>query len=160
MTLRTTLKAIAQLNGLYATFMPKPIAGVNGSGMHVHQSLTDKATGKNAFVDTAGDGAYGLSKLALQFVAGQLAHARSFSAVIAPLVNSYKRLVPGYEAPVYISWARMNRSALIRIPRVRPAQPQSTRIELRCPDPSANPYLAFAVMLYACLLYTSPSPRD
>ena len=151
MTLRTTLKAIAQLNGLYATFMPKPIAGVNGSGMHVHQSLTDKATGKNAFVDTAGDGAYGLSKLALQFVAGQLAHARSFSAVIAPLVNSYKRLVPGYEAPVYISWARMNRSALIRIPRVRPAQPQSTRIELRCPDPSANPYLAFAVMLYAGL---------
>ena len=150
-TLRTTLKAIAQLNGLYATFMPKPIAGVNGSGMHVHQSLTDKATGKNAFVDTAGDGAYGLSKLALQFVAGQLAHARSFSAVIAPLVNSYKRLVPGYEAPVYISWARMNRSALIRIPRVRPAQPQSTRIELRCPDPSANPYLAFAVMLYAGL---------
>ena len=131
--------------------MPKPIAGVNGSGMHVHQSLTDKATGKNAFVDTAGDGAYGLSKLALQFVAGQLAHARSFSAVIAPLVNSYKRLVPGYEAPVYISWARMNRSALIRIPRVRPAQPQSTRIELRCPDPSANPYLAFAVMLYAGL---------
>lgn len=148
-TLRITLKAIAQLNGLYATFMPKPIQGINGSGMHVHQSLADKATGKNAFVDP--NGTYGLSQLALSFVAGQLAHARGFSAVIAPLVNSYKRLVPGYEAPVYISWARMNRSALIRIPRVRPAQPQSTRVELRCPDPSANPYLAFAVMLHAGL---------
>lgn len=148
-TLRITLKAIAQLNGLYCTFMPKPIQGINGSGMHVHQSLADKTTGKNAFVDP--NGTYGLSQLALSFVAGQLAHARGFSAVIAPLVNSYKRLVPGYEAPVYISWARMNRSALIRIPRVRPAQPQSTRVELRCPDPSANPYLAFAVMLHAGL---------
>ncbi len=164
-TLRTTLKAIAQLNGLYCTFMPKPIAGINGSGMHVHQSLTDKTTGKNAFVDTTGDGTFGLSKLALQFVAGQLAHARSFSAVIAPLVNSYKRLVPGYEAPVYISWARMNRSALIRIPRVRPLQPQSTRVELRCPDPSANPYLAFTAMLYAGLdgvakNLTPPAPAE
>ncbi|MDW8319415.1 MAG: type I glutamate--ammonia ligase [Anaerolineae bacterium] len=148
-TLRITLKAIAQINGLYCTFMPKPIQGINGSGMHVHQSLMDKRTGKNAFVDP--NGLYGLSQLALSFVAGQLAHARGFSAVIAPLVNSYKRLVPGYEAPVYISWARMNRSALIRVPRVRPAQPQSTRVELRCPDPSANPYLAFAVMLHAGL---------
>lgn len=164
-TLRTTLKAIAQLNGLYCTFMPKPVAGINGSGMHVHQSLTYKDTGKNAFVDTAGDGTYGLSKLAVQYVAGQLAHARGFSAVIAPLVNSYKRLVPGYEAPVYISWARMNRSALIRIPRVRPMQPQSTRVELRCPDPSANPYLAFAVMLHAGLDgvaqgMTPPTPAE
>jgi glutamine synthetase len=164
-TLRTTLKAIAQRNGLYCTFMPKPIAGIAGSGMHVHQSLTDKATGKNAFVDSNGDGVFGLSKLAVQFVAGQLVHARGFSAVIAPLVNSYKRLVPGYEAPVYISWARMNRSALIRIPRVRPLQPQSTRVELRCPDPSSNPYLAFAVMLHAGLDgiaqgMTPPAPAE
>jgi glutamine synthetase len=164
-TLRTTLKAIAQINGLYCTFMPKPIAGINGSGMHVHQSLTDLGTGKNAFVDSNGDGVFGLSKLAVQYVAGQLAHARGFSAVIAPLVNSYKRLVPGYEAPVYISWARMNRSALIRIPRVRPLQPQSTRVELRCPDPSANPYLAFAVMLHAGLDgiaqgMTPPAPAE
>lgn len=148
-TLRTTLKAIAQLNGLYCTFMPKPVAGINGSGMHTHQSLMRTDTGRNAFVD--GDSPYGLSEVALQFVAGQLEHARAFSAVIAPLVNSYKRLVPGYEAPVYVSWARMNRSALIRIPRVRSEQPQSTRVELRCPDPSANPYLAFAAMLYAGL---------
>ena len=145
--------------------MPKPIAGVNGSGMHVHQSLTHKDSGKNAFVDTAGDGTYGLSKLAVQFMAGQLAHAAAMSAVIAPLVNSYKRLVPGYEAPVYISWARMNRSALIRIPRVRPMQPQSTRVELRCPDPSGNPYLAFAVMLHAGLDgvaqgMTPPAPAE
>jgi glutamine synthetase len=164
-TLRTTLKAIAQINGLYCTFMPKPIAGINGSGMHVHQSLTYKDSGKNAFVDTTGDGVFGLSKLAVQYVAGQLAHARSFSAVIAPLVNSYKRLVPGYEAPVYLSWARMNRSALIRIPRVRPLQPQSTRVELRCPDPSSNPYLAFAVMLHAGLDgiaqgMTPPAPAE
>jgi glutamine synthetase len=164
-TLRTALKAVAQLNGLYATFMPKPIAGINGSGMHVHQSLTDKASGENAFVDGDGNGNYGLSQLALQFVAGQLEHARNFSAVIAPLVNSYKRLVPGYEAPVYVSWARMNRSALIRIPRVRPEQPQSTRIELRCPDPSANPYLAFAAMLHAGLdgvarNLTPPAPAE
>jgi len=148
-TLRTTLKAIAQMNGLYCTFMPKPIAGINGSGMHVHQSLVHKDTGKNAFVGNGGP--TGLSKIAQQFVAGQLAHARNFSVLIAPLVNSYKRLVPGYEAPVYVSWARQNRSALIRIPRVRAEQPQSTRIELRCPDPSANPYLAFAAMLHSGL---------
>ncbi|HIQ04114.1 MAG TPA: type I glutamate--ammonia ligase, partial [Anaerolineae bacterium] len=148
-TLRITLKAIAQRNGLYATFMPKPIAGINGSGMHTHQSLVYKDTGKNAFVDTSDE--YGLSTIAKQFIAGQLTHARGFTAVIAPLVNSYKRLVPGYEAPVYISWARINRSALIRIPRTSPGRPESTRIELRCPDPSTNPYLAFAVMLMAGL---------
>jgi glutamine synthetase len=148
-TARTTLKAVAQLNGLHCTFMPKPIAGINGSGMHIHQSLSDLTTRRNAFLDETNP--YGLSKLAHQFIAGQLAHARGFASVIAPLVNSYKRLVPGYEAPVYISWARMNRSALIRIPRVRSEQPESTRIELRCPDPSANPYLAFAVILYAGL---------
>lgn len=144
-TLRVAVKAVAQRNGLYASFMPKPIAGVNGSGMHVHQSLARVADGQNAFVDTASP--FGLSDTALQFLAGQLEHARAFAAVVAPLVNSYKRLVPGFEAPVYVSWARNNRSALIRVPRVSPGRPQSTRVELRCPDPSANPYLAFAVML-------------
>lgn len=147
-TLRLTLKAIAQKNGLYCTFMPKPVAGINGSGMHTHQSLWKD--GKNAFADPADE--YGLSALAKQFIAGQLHHARSFSAVIAPLVNSYKRLVPGYEAPVYLSWARTNRSALIRIPKVSPGRVSTaTRIELRCPDPSSNPYLTFAVILMAGL---------
>lgn len=148
-TLRVVLKAVAQINGLHATFMPKPIAGINGSGMHVHQSLVHKDTGENAFVDTNNE--YGLSEIALQFIAGQLAHSRGLCAVVAPLVNSYKRLVPGYEAPVYISWARINRSALIRVPRVSPGRLQSTRMELRFPDPSCNPYLAFAVMLAAGL---------
>jgi len=149
MTFKYTVKAVARKHNLYATFMPKPIAGINGSGMHTHQSLVYKDTGKNAFVDTSDE--YGLSTIAKQFIAGQLTHARGFTAVIAPLVNSYKRLVPGYEAPVYISWARINRSALIRIPRTSPGRPESTRIELRCPDPSTNPYLAFAVMLMAGL---------
>ncbi|HEY0734939.1 MAG TPA: glutamine synthetase family protein [Herpetosiphonaceae bacterium] len=144
-TFRTTLKAIAQKNGLYATFMPKPIAGINGSGMHVHQSLADIKTGKNAFY---GEGKErGLSDIALSYVAGLLDHAPAMSAVLAPLVNSYKRLVPGYEAPVYISWGQTNRSALVRVPRITKGRTQATRIELRCPDPSANPYLAFAVML-------------
>jgi len=146
-TLRVALKVIAQQNGLYCTFLPKPIQGINGSGMHVHQSLSYAATGKNAFADP-GD-AHGLSKIAKHFIAGQLAHARGMCAVLAPLVNSYKRLVAGYEAPVYISWARINRSALIRVPRA--TQPEATRLELRCPDPSCNPYLAFAVMLAAGL---------
>ncbi len=148
-TLRVAVKAIAQRNGLYATFMPKPIAGINGSGMHTHQSLADIETGENVFYEP--DTEYGLSDVALHFIAGQLAHARGMTAVIAPTVNSYKRLVPGYEAPVYISWARHNRSALIRVPRISPGRPQTTRVELRCPDPSANPYLAFAVMLKAGL---------
>lgn len=148
-TLRIALKAIAQRNGLYCTFMPKPIAGVNGSGMHTHQSLIYKETGKNAFVDA--DDEYGLSTVAKSFIAGQLAHARGMCAVIAPLVNSYKRLVLGYEAPVYLSWARINRSALIRVPQVSPGCLESTRLELRCPDPGCNPYLAFAVMLKAGL---------
>ncbi len=147
-TLRLTLKAIAQRNGLYATFMPKPVAGINGNGMHTHQSLW--RDGQNVFADP--DDEYGLSLLAKRYIAGQLHHARSLSAVIAPLVNSYKRLVPGYEAPVYLSWARTNRSALIRIPKVSPGRvATATRIELRCPDPSANPYLSFAVMLRAGL---------
>ena len=146
-TLRVALKVIAQLNGLYCTFLPKPIRGINGSGMHVHQSLSFIETGKNAFSDPGDE--HGLSQIAKHFIAGQLAHARGMCAVLAPLVNSYKRLVAGYEAPVYISWARINRSALIRVPRA--TGPDSTRLELRCPDPSCNPYLAFAVMLAAGL---------
>jgi len=142
-TFKYALKAVAKEHGLYATFMPKPIFGINGSGMHTHQSLIDARTGKNVFADPEDE--YGLSTIAKQFIAGQLAHARGMCAVLAPLVNSYKRLVPGYEAPVYVSWARINRSALIRVPKV--SDLQATRLELRCPDPSCNPYLAFAVML-------------
>lgn len=148
-TFRFVIKAIAQQNGLYATFMPKPIAGVNGSGMHVHQSLFDIETGTNAFYDETDE--YRLSQLAQSFIAGLLKHVKGMSAVLSPTVNSYKRLVPGYEAPVYISWARTNRSALIRIPRYSKGKHQSTRIELRCPDPASNVYLAFAVMLAAGL---------
>ena len=148
-TFRTALKAVAQQHNLYATFMPKPLSGINGSGMHVHQSLGDMNSGKNLFYD-AGD-QYGLSRTARQFIAGLLAHAKGMIAVLAPLVNSYKRLVPGYEAPVYLSWGRTNRSALVRVPRISAGRPQATRIELRCPDPSCNPYLAFAVMLKAGL---------
>src|SRR5919197_179601 len=114
-TFRTALKAVAQRHGLYATFMPKPVHGINGSGMHTHQSLADVSTGENLFYD--GRDEYGLSELAKQFIAGQLHHARGMCAILAPLVNSYKRLVPGFEAPVYVSWARVNRSALIRIPQ-------------------------------------------
>jgi len=143
------LKAIAQKHGLHATFMPKPIEGINGSGMHVHQSFgfIDTSKGKNAFVDESDP--YGLSKIARHFIAGQLKHARGLAAVIAPLVNSYRRLVPGFEAPVYVAWARTNRSALIRVPAIRAGNVNATRIELRCPDPSCNPYLAFAAMLAA-----------
>jgi glutamine synthetase len=132
---------------LYCTFLPKPVRGVAGSGMHVHQSLIYTATSGNAFSDP-GD-AHGLSGIAKHFIAGQLAHAKGMCAILAPLVNSYKRLVPGYEAPVNISWGRINRSALIRVPRA--SAPESVRLELRCPDPSCNPYLAFAVMLAAGL---------
>jgi len=148
-TFKYALKAIAQLNGLHATFMPKPIFGINGSGMHVHQSIRSVETGRNMFYDATD--AYRLSEMARQFIAGQMEHAPAMCAILAPLVNSYKRLVPGYEAPVYISWARVNRSALIRVPEVRPGKENSTRMELRCPDPSCNPYLAFAVMLAAGL---------
>ena len=148
-TFRTTLKAVAQQQGLYATFMPKPIAGVNGSGMHVHQSLSDAKTGRNLFYDSSDP--YGISPLARHFIAGLLTHAKGMIAILAPLVNSYKRLVPGYEAPVYLSWGRTNRSALVRVPRISASRPHATRVELRCPDPSCNPYLAFAVMLMAGL---------
>lgn len=148
-TFKYVLKAIARQHGLRATFMPKPIFGINGSGMHTHQSLVYKDTGLNAFYDP--DDKYGLSEVAKHFIAGQMAHAKGMCAILSPLVNSYKRLVPGYEAPVYISWAQINRSALIRVPKVSPKKTQNTRIELRCPDPSCNPYLAFAVMLKAGL---------
>lgn len=148
LTFKYTLKAIAQKHNLYATFMPKPIFGINGSGMHVHQSFFTK-DGENAFVDRSDK--HGLSEIAKQYIAGQLEHAKALSAIIAPTVNSYKRLVPGYEAPVYIGWGQVNRSALIRIPRISRGIYKSTRVELRCPDPSCNPYLAFAVMLKAGL---------
>ncbi len=147
-TLRYTIKAVAAAHDLYATFMPKPILGINGSGMHTHQSLFD-AQGRNVFFDA--QDRYNLSPVAYRFIAGQLAHARALAAVVAPTVNSYKRLTPGYEAPVYVCWARINRSALIRVPSYSPGREQSTRAELRCPDPSANPYLAFAVILAAGL---------
>ena len=148
-TFRTTLKAIAQQHGLYATFMPKPFHGINGNGMHTHQSLWALDGKKNLFFEASDE--YQLSATARSFMAGLLAHARGMIAVLAPLVNSYKRLVPGYEAPVYISWARINRSALIRIPQASRGRPEATRLELRCPDPSCNPYLAFAAMLAAGL---------
>jgi glutamine synthetase len=149
-TFKFTLKAIAQLHGLYATFMPKPIFGINGSGMHTHQSLWDIGKEVNAFADA--DSKYGLSPLARSYMAGILAHARGMIAVLAPLVNSYKRLVPGYEAPTYLTWGRINRSALIRVPKVSPGRSiEATRCEVRCPDPSSNTYLAFACMLAAGL---------
>ncbi|MBN2058316.1 MAG: type I glutamate--ammonia ligase [Candidatus Saganbacteria bacterium] len=147
-TLKYVIKSIAAQHGLYASFMPKPLYGQAGSGMHVHQSLFDKK-GKNAFFDARDK--YKLSKVAYSYLAGQLAHARALTAIVAPTVNSYKRLVSGYEAPVYICWGQVNRSALIRIPRYSPGREQSTRMELRCPDPSCNPYLAFAAMLLAGL---------
>ncbi|MBN1259383.1 MAG: glutamine synthetase [Anaerolineae bacterium] len=147
-TFKYTVRAIAAAYDLYASFMPKPIYGINGSGMHTHQSLSD-ADGHNLFYDP--ESAHGLSSLAESFVAGQLAHARALSAILAPTVNSYKRLTPGYEAPVYICWAQLNRSALIRVPATSVNTAGSTRIELRCPDPSTNPYLAFAAMLAAGL---------
>lgn len=149
-SLKLALKNMAAKLGLHATFMPKPIFGVNGSGMHVHQSLSHLVDGKNAFFDPKGT--YGLSTLAQSFIAGQLEHIRAMNAVMNPTVNSYKRLVVGYEAPVNAAWGQRNRSALIRIPRISPATAaKGSRFELRCPDPSSNPYLAFAVMLAAGL---------
>lgn len=148
LTLKYTVKAIAARHDLLASFMPKPIFGMNGSGMHCHQSLFDKQ-GNNLFFDPNDE--YNLSKLAYSFIAGQLAHARALSAVVAPTVNSYKRLVPGYEAPVYVGWAQQNRSALIRIPRYTPGRDKAVRAEIRFPDPSSNPYLTMAVLLAAGL---------
>jgi glutamine synthetase len=148
-TFKYTVKGIAAKHGLFATFMPKPVFGINGSGMHVHQSLVDFKTGETRMYDPKGQ--FSLSKIAQQFVAGQLRHARALAAVVSPTVNSYKRLTPGYEAPVYVCWAQRNRSALIRVPRYSPGRESSTRVELRFPDPACNPYLAFAVMLEAGL---------
>lgn len=143
LTVKTALKAVARQFGLHATFMPKPVAGINGSGMHVHQSLFKE--GENSFYNEKGK--YNISDTARNFIGGQLKHIEEFTAVTNPLVNSYKRLVPGYEAPVYISWGQTNRSALIRVPRTIKGKRKSTRCELRSPDSAANPYLAFAMML-------------
>lgn len=146
-TYRVIVKEIAQQHGVYATFMPKPLFGENGSGMHTHQSLFKGD--KNAFFSK--EDKLFLSQDARRFIAGQLTHAREMSSVFAQWVNSYKRLVPGYEAPVYIAWSNRNRSALIRVPVYHPGKENATRAELRCPDPSCNPYLTFAVMLQAGL---------
>ncbi len=144
-TFKWVVKAIAKKYGLHATFMPKPIFGINGSGMHTNQSLFN-LDGTNAFFDESQP--LQLSEIAMQYIAGSLKNARGFAAVTNPLVNSYKRLVPGYEAPVYAAWSASNRSALVRIPAARG---MSTRTEIRCPDPSCNPYLALAMMLNAGL---------
>ncbi len=145
LTLKYTVKAIAQKHGLRATFMPKPLEGHPGSGMHVHQSLFDETTGKNLFFDP--NDKYRLSALAKHFIAGQLRHIKGMCALLNPTINSYKRLTTGFEAPIYITWASMNRSSLIRIPQWFKQKESSARIELRCPDLSSNPYLAFATML-------------
>jgi len=149
LTARIALKTIAQQHGLHCTFMPRPLPDMPGSGMHTHQSLHDCETGENRFVDPSDE--YGLSAVARQFLAGQLAHARAMSAVLSPLVNSYKRLGNSLEAPSHVTWAQVNRGALIRVPSTAPGKESHTRLELRCPDPSANPYLAKAVMLMAGL---------
>ncbi len=147
MTCRLVVKEVALRHGIYATFMPKPIFGATGSGMHVHQSLFKGS--RNAFFDE--DDPYYLSKVAKHYIAGLLKHAPEITAVVSQWVNSYKRLVPGYEAPVYLSWARRNRSDMIRVPEYQPGKENSTRIEFRVPDPACNPYLAFSVMLAAGL---------
>ena len=147
MTYRLVVKEIAQQKGLHATFMPKPVFGINGSGMHVHQSLFKGE--KNAFFDKKEK--YHLSSIGKAFIAGLLKYSEEITSVTSQWVNSYKRLVPGYEAPVYICWAQMNRSALIRVPMYKPGKEKATRIEYRSPDPACNPYLAFSVMLAAGL---------
>ncbi len=147
MTSRLVIKEIAQKHSVYATFMPKPIFAANGSGMHVHQSLFKGD--RNAFFDK--NSPYYLSKIARHYTAGLLKHAPEITSVVSQWVNSYKRLVPGYEAPVYLSWARRNRSDMIRVPEYQPGKENSTRVEFRVPDPAGNPYLAFSVMLAAGL---------
>ena len=160
-TYRIVVKEIAQKYGCYATFMPKPLFGENGSGMHTHQSLF--IGDKNAFFDP--NDKYHLSQEAKGFIAGQLKHAKEMSSVFAQWINSYKRLVPGYEAPVYIAWSKRNRSALIRVPMYHPGMEKATRAELRCPDPACNPYLTFASMLHIGLegiekKYPLPEPME
>ncbi len=161
MTYRVVVKEMARKHGCYASFMPKPIFGENGSGMHVHQSLfKDK---ENAFFDAKDK--YHLSTTGKQYIAGILTHAREITAICNQWVNSYKRLVPGYEAPVYVSWARRNRSAMVRVPMYKPGKANATRMEYRSPDPACNPYLSFAVMLAAGLTgiekkYKLPEPVE
>src|SRR4026209_2972038 len=160
-TYRLIVKEVAAWHGYYATFMPKPLFGENGSGMHTHMSLFKG--GRNQFFDRRDD--YHLSATAKTFIAGLLTHAREISAVLAQWINSYKRLVPGYEAPVYVAWSQRNRSALIRIPLYKPGSEQATRAEIRCPDPACNPYLAFAAFLHAGLEgiekgYELPEPME
>jgi len=161
MTYRLVVKQIALDHGVHATFMPKPIFGQNGSGMHVHQSLFKD--GHNAFFDAKGQ--YSLSDTARAYIAGLLRHAPEFTSVTNQWINSYKRLVPGYEAPVYLSWARRNRADMIRVPGYKPGKENATRIEFRAPDPACNPYLAFSVMLAAGLEgmekgYKCPDPVE
>jgi glutamine synthetase len=161
MTYRIVVKEIAHTHGVYATFMPKPLFGENASGMHTHQSLF--SDGKNAFFDA--NDQYHLSDAAKAYIAGLLKHAREICALFAPNVNSYKRLVLGYEAPVYCAWSQRNRSALVRVPVYHPGKEKATRAELRCPDPSCNPYLTFAAMLHAGLDgiekgYELPEPME
>ncbi len=161
MTYRLAVKEVAIKNGVYATFMPKPLSGENGSGMHVHQSLFKGE--RNAFFDASDP--YHLSALARGYIAGLLRHSQEITLVTNQWVNSYKRLVPGFEAPVYLSWARRNRSDLIRVPEYKPGKENATRIEYRAPDPACNPYLAFAAMLAAGLdgiekEYQCPQPVE
>ena len=161
MTYRLVVKEIAMRHGVYATFMPKPVFGINGSGMHVHQSLFKGD--QNAFFDA--NDPFNLSKEARAFVAGLLKHGPEITAVTNQWVNSYKRMIPGYEAPVYLSWARRNRSDLIRVPEYQPGKEKATRIEFRSPDPACNPYLTFAVLLAAGLEgiekgYEPPEPVE
>jgi len=161
MTYRIVVKEIARQHGVYATFMPKPIYGQNGSGMHVHQSIFKGS--KNCFFD--GRDKYNLSKMAKHYIAGIMTHAPEITAICNQWINSYKRLVPGYEAPVYVSWARRNRSAMVRVPMYKPGKEKATRMEYRSPDPACNPYLAFAVMLAAGMkgvekAYPLPEPIE
>jgi glutamine synthetase len=161
MTYRITVKEYAMKYGWHATFMPKPLFGENGSGMHTHQSLFKE--GRNAFYDE--NDQYFLSDIGKAFIAGQLKHAREITSVFAQWVNSYKRLVPGFEAPVYCAWSRRNRSALVRVPLYHPGKEQATRAEIRCPDPACNPYLTFAALLAAGLEgiekgYELPEPME
>ena len=161
MTYRLVVKEVALKHGVYATFMPKPVFGVNGSGMHVHQSLFKGK--RNAFFDN--EDKFNLSKVAKCYIAGLLRHAPEITSVTSQWINSYKRLVPGYEAPVYLSWARRNRADLIRVPGYKPGKEYATRIEYRSPDPACNPYLAFSVMLAAGLEgiekgYEIPAPVE
>jgi glutamine synthetase len=161
LTYRLVVKEVAKQHGYHATFMPKPLFGENGSGMHTHQSLFKD--GRNQFFDETDE--WHLSSNGKAFIAGQLRHARELSAVFAQWVNSYKRLVPGFEAPVYVAWSRRNRSALIRIPLYKPGSEQATRAEIRCPDPACNPYLTFAALLHAGLEgiengYELPPPME